>query len=217
MQFQPFQFQESPRMPLSIEEVNKLQQAPVEGMLPALAHRWSPRSFTDKAISANDLIIVLEAARWAASSSNEQPWRFLVGVKGSETHDKIFETLVGFNQSWANKPHVLILGCALLKDGKENPNRYAAYDLGQATVSLVVQATALGLATHSMGGFDHDAARRAFNLTEDYVIGAVIAIGYQDEPSALGNEQLREREIAARQRKPLTEIALASLDQPFQI
>jgi len=204
-------------MPLSVEEVNKLKAAPVEGMLPTLAHRWSPRSFIDKEVSANDLKIVLEAAQWAASSSNEHPWRFLVGVKGSETHGKIFEALIGFNQSWANRPYVLILGIALLKDGKGNPNRYAFYDLGQAAVSLIAQATALGLATHSMGGFDNDSARRAFNLTEDYALGAVIAIGYQGEPSALENEQLREREIAPRQRKPLSEIALIALDKPLAI
>jgi nitroreductase len=204
-------------MPLSIEELNKLKQAPVEGMLPTIAHRWSPRAFTDKAVSANDLKIVLEAARWAASSSNEQPWRFFVGVKGSETHDKIFETLVGFNQGWANQPHVLILGSAYRKDSKGNPNHYAEYDLGQAAVSLILQATALGLATHSMGGFDHAAARSSFNLTEDYSVGAVIAIGYQAEPSTLANEQLHEREIALRGRKPLGEIALAALGKPFEV
>jgi nitroreductase len=204
-------------MSLSIEEVNKLKLAPVEGLLPALAQRWSPRSFTDKEISASDLKIVLEAARWAASSSNEQPWRFLVGVKGTETYRKIFETLIGFNQNWANKAHVLILGVALLKDGKGNPNRYAVYDLGQAAHSLIAQATALGLATHSMGGFDNDSARRAFNLTDDYALGAVIAIGYQGESSALQNDQLREREVAPRERKPLSEIALIELGKPLAI
>jgi nitroreductase len=202
-------------MPLSTEEVNKIKQAPVEGMLPVLAHRWSPRSFKDTPVPANDLKIILEAARWAASSSNLQPWRFLVGVKGSETHKKIFETLVGFNQSWAGNPGVLILGAALEKDSKGNPNRYASYDLGQAAVSLITQATALGLATHSMAGFDHEAARRAFNLTEDYVVGAIIAIGYQNEPSALTDEQLQQREIAPRERKPLSEIALIDLDKPL--
>jgi nitroreductase len=204
-------------MPFSIEEINKLKQVPMEGMLPVIAHRWSPRAFTDKAVSANDLKIILEAARWAPSSSNEQPWRFFVGVKGSEAHNKIFEALVGFNQGWANKPHVLILGTALRKDSKGNPNRYAEYDLGQAAMSLILQATALGLATHSMGGFDNDAARRSFNLNEDYFVGAVIAIGYQAEPSALENEQLHEREIAPRQRKPLAAIALSDLETPFQI
>jgi nitroreductase len=204
-------------MSLSIEQINALKQAPVEGMLPVIAHRWSPRAFKETPVSANDLKIILEAARWAASSSNLQPWRFLVGIKGSETHSKIFETLVGFNQGWANKAAVLILGAAEAKDAKGNPNHYAGYDLGQAVVSLILQATSLGLATHSMGGFDHDAARTAFNLTDEYTLGAVIAIGYQDEPAALGSEQMIQREIAPRERRPLSEIALTALGQPLEI
>ena len=204
-------------MSLSIEQVNTLKQAPVEGMLSVLAHRWSPRAFKETPVPANDLKIILEAARWAASSSNAQPWRFLVGVKGSETHTKIFETLVGFNQSWAGKAGVLILGFAHLKDAKGNPNSYALYDLGQSAVSLVIQATALGLATHSMAGFDHESARRAFNLTDEYGLGAVIAIGSQDDPSAITNQQMLEREIAPRERKPLSEIALTALGKPFEV
>src|SRR5882762_4682524 len=115
-------------MSMSIEEVNNFKQTPVDGMLPALAQRWSPRSFKETPVSSADLKIILEAARWSASSSNLQPWRFLVGKKGSETHRKIFSTLVGFNQGWAGKPDVLILGFAELKDAKGNANKYALYD-----------------------------------------------------------------------------------------
>jgi len=201
----------------TIAEVNKLKQAPAEGMEPLLAHRWSPRAFKETPVSPHDLKLILEAARWAASSSNEQPWRFLVGVKGSETHNKIFSTLVGFNQMWAGKPGVLILGFAQLKDSKGNPNRYAVYDLGQAAVSLITEATALGLMSHSMAGFDHEAAKKAFFLADDHALGAVIAIGYQDDPSSITNEQMREREIAPRERKPLSEIALTALDTPLAI
>jgi nitroreductase len=203
-------------MSMSIEEINNFKQAPVEGMLPALAHRWSPRSFTEAPVAAADLKIILEAARWAASSSNVQPWRFLVGKKGSETHTKIFSTLVGFNQAWAGKPDVLILGLAEQKDSKGNLNKYALYDLGQASACLCVQASALGIHTHSMGGFNHSAAQTAFNLTEDHVVGAVIALGYQDEPSAITVEQLREREVAPRERRPLNEIALVELAKAFE-
>lgn len=204
-------------MTLSLEEVNHLKQAPVEGMLPELANRWSPRAFNEQPVSKSDLKLILEAARWAASSSNLQPWRFLVGQHGSETREKIFSVLVEFNQGWAAKADVLILGFAEGKDAKGNVNTYAAYDLGQAAVSLVVQATALGLATHSMGGFNHDAARKAFGLSDHYVLGAVIAVGYQAEPSALTNEQILRREVAPRERKPLSEIALAALDTPLAI
>jgi nitroreductase len=202
-------------MSLSIAEVNKLKQAPVEGMEPILAHRWSPRSFKETPVAAHDLKLILEAARWAASSSNAQPWRYLVGVRGSETHAKIFSALVESNQAWAGKPGVLILSFAEAKGPKGNPNRYALYDLGQSTVSMIAQATALGLATHSMGGFDHENVKKAFNLTDDHILGAVIAIGYQDEPGALASEQVREREVAPRTRKPLSEIALTGLDTPL--
>jgi nitroreductase len=202
-------------MTLSIEELNQMKQAPVEGMLPAIAQRWSPRAYTDKAISAHDLKIVLEAAQWAASSSNSQPWRFFVGKKGSETHRKIFSTLAGGNQAWAGTPDVLLLGAAVQRDSKGNLNNYALYDLGQAAASICIQATALGLHAHSMAGFDHNAAQTIFNLNEDHAIGAVIAIGYQTDPSALPNEQLQEREVAPRQRKPLSEIALTDLATPF--
>jgi nitroreductase len=203
-------------MALSLEEVNQFKHAPVDGLLPVIAHRWSPRSFKETPIPAEHIQLILEAARWSASSSNVQPWRFLVGRKGSETHTKIFSTLVAFNQSWAGNPDLLIFGFADQKDAKGNINRYAAYDLGQATATLILQAGALGLMAHSMGGFDHNAARQVFGFTEDHVLGAVTAIGYQDEPSALTNEQVLEREVAARERKPLSEIALTALGQPLE-
>jgi nitroreductase len=204
-------------MALSIEEVNQLKAAPVEGLMPAIAHRWSPRAFTDKAVSTNDLKLILEAAHWAASSSNEQPWRFFVGIKGSETHQKIFNLLADSNKVWAAKPHVLILGVAAAKGSNGNTNPYALYDLGQSAVSLILQATALGLATHSMGGFDHEAARTVFDLGADYHVGAVIVIGYQAEPGTLPNASLHDREIAPRQRKPHAEIALTALGKPLTL
>jgi len=201
-------------MALSIEELNKLKAAPEEGLLPAIAHRWSPRAFTEAPVSENDLKLILTAAHWAASSSNEQPWRYFVGVKGSETYSKIFDLLADANKIWASKPHVLLLGVAAAKGSKGNPNAYALYDLGQSAVTLILQATALGLATHSMGGFDHEGARRAFNLGEEYLLGAVIAVGPQAAPDTLPNETLHEREIAPRKRKSLSEIALAELGKP---
>jgi nitroreductase len=204
-------------MSLSKAEVNKLKQAPVAGMMPALAERWSPRAFADKPVAATDLKLILEAARWTASSSNLQPWRFLVGVKGSETHGKIFSTLVGFNQMWAGKAGVLILGFAELKNSKGEANAYGLYDLGQSAASLILQAGALGLHAHSMGGFDHAAAKTVFGLGEDQGLGAVIAIGYQDDPSAIDNPQMLEREVAPRDRKPLSEIALTALNTPLEI
>jgi len=114
-------------MTLSAIEVNQLKQAPaVEGVLPVVLSRWSPRSFADREVSAADLNRIFEAAHWAASSYNEQPWRFLVGARGSVTHKKIFSTLIGFNQGWAGSAPVLILGAANTKFSHNgSPNGYA--------------------------------------------------------------------------------------------
>ena len=198
-------------MTLSASEVNKLKQAPaVDGVLPAIHQRWSARAFADREVSPADLKTVFEAARWDASSYNEQPWRFLVGRRGSETHKKIFSTLIEFNQSWAAAAPVLILGVASAKFAHNGAdNRVALYDLGAATSYLTLQAAALGLTTHQMAGFDPEAARKAFGIPDDYAIGAVIALGHQGEPSALGNQQLVEMEMSPRTRKPLNEFVLS--------
>jgi len=192
---------------LSAREVHALKKAPaVEGVLPLFHERWSPRSFTDREVSAETLGKVFEAARWAASSFNEQPWRFLVGRRGDSAYQKIFGSLGEFNQKWARTAPVLILGAAKTKFSHSGAdNRHALYDLGAAASYMTLQAAALGLATHQMAGFDPEAARKAFGIPEEYALGSVIALGYQGEPAALGDETLIEREIAARTRKPLGE------------
>lgn len=199
-------------MSLSAAEVKELKKAPaVEGVLPAILHRWSPRSFADKAVPSETLSKIFEAARWAASSNNEQPWRFLVGLKGDATYEKIFSTLIGFNRAWAGKAPVLVLGITSAKsshNGEENP--YALYDLGAAVSLLTVQAAELGVAAHSMGGFDHAAALAAFEIPAGHVAGAVTALGYQGEPADLGHEKMIAMEESPRQRKPLSEIVLAT-------
>jgi len=207
-------------MSLSVAEVNQLKQAPrAEGVLPVFLDRWSPRSFSTRAVSAEDLRRVFEAARWAASSSNEQPWQYLVGVRDAShpdsahnlVHDKIFSALVGFNKQWAGSAPVLILGLArttFAHNGKTN--EYAFYDLGAATSYLTLQAAALGLATHQMAGYDHDLARQIFELPADYSLGSVVALGYQGEPAALQNEELIAREVAPRSRKPLKDFVFSS-------
>ncbi len=193
---------------LSASEVNKLKKAPaVEGVLPAILERWSPRSFDGREVSAETLKKVFEAARWAASSGNVQPWLYLVGMRGTETYDKIFASLVEGNRKWAHRAPVLILGTArtrFAKDGAEN--RFALYDLGAASSYLTLGAAALGLAAHQMAGFDQEAARKALGIPAEYAIGSVIALGYQGEPAALGDEDLIQRETATRTRKPLSEM-----------
>jgi nitroreductase len=206
-------------MSQSIDELNKVKHAPkVDGVLPVFHTRWSPRSFSDREVSSADLAKVFEAARWAASSYNEQPWRFLVGARGSEAYKKIFDSLMPFNQLWAASAPVLILGVAKTKfSHNDSPNRVALYDMGAAASYLTLQAATLGLTTHQMGGFDPDAARKAFGVPEDYIFGAVIALGYQGEPASLPNQQFRTQEVAPRSRKLFKDFVFSAWDTPADI
>jgi len=131
-------------MTLSAAETNQLKKAPaVRGVLPIIHSRWSPRSFSDRKVDPADLAIVFEAARWAASSYNEQPWRFLVGAQNSITYKKIFDSLGAPNQLWAGAAPVLILGAAKTRfSHNDAPNRVALYDLGAAASYLTLQASA---------------------------------------------------------------------------
>jgi nitroreductase len=198
-------------MTLSASEVNRIKQVnSADGVLPIIHQRWSARAFADRDVSDADLKRVFEAARWAASSGNEQPWRFVVGRRGTETHEKIFATLVGFNQGWAGKAPVLILGAAKTRFAHNDAhNAYALYDLGAATSYLTLQAAALGLTTHQMAGFEHEKARKLLEIPEGYEFGAVIALGYQGEPESLGNEKLIQRELEPRERKALEELVFS--------
>ncbi len=201
-------------MTLSVHETNRLKHAPaVEGVLPLFHQRWSPRSFTDRAVSSSDLAKIFEAARWTPSSSNLQPWRFIVGLRGTDTNSKIVSALMGFNQSWAGAAPVLILGVAHTASPR-GKNAYALFDLGAATYAITLQAASLGLSTHQMAGFDQAIARKALEIPEDYVLGSVIALGYQGEPEALANEELVKRELAPRDRKPLKELVFSAWDTP---
>jgi nitroreductase len=200
-------------------ETHRAKQAPhVSGVLPIFHERWSPRSFSDRAVSREALAKVFEAARWAASSSNEQPWRFIVGLRGSDTYDKIFASLVPFNQKWASTAPVLILGTVLANFTRNGtPNGYALYDLGAAASYMTLQATSLGLAAHQMAGFDQGKARELLGIPADCLMGSVIALGYQDEPERLGDQTLIERELAPRERKPLGEIVLSAWGQSLDL
>lgn len=206
-------------MTQSAAQVNQLKHAPaVEGVLPEILHRWSPRSFSDRDVSAKDLRTIFEAVRWAASSFNEQPWRFLVGRRGDSTYDKIFRSLGEFNQAWASTAPVLILDAAFTRFSHNGtPNAVALYDLGAAAATLCYQAMHLGIFTHQMGGYDRDVARREFGIPDDYLLGAVIALGYQGEPAALASEAMRQQETSPRQRKSLSEFVLSSWGTPAHL
>jgi nitroreductase len=203
--------------PTPPEVIEKLKHAPdVAGVHDLIVRRWSPRAFSDKEVSAQELKMVFEAARWAFSSSNEQPWRFLVGRRGDETYQKIFAALVEFNQSWARSAPVLVLSVAKKTfTAKAAPNRFNLHDTGAATANLALQATAIGLHTHSMAGFDQEQARASFAIPSDYEIGAVTAIGYFGDPAGLP-EHLSKMEVAPRQRKPLEEFVFSDWEKPAQ-
>lgn len=203
-------------MSKSAEEVNQLKRAPaVERVMPEVLHRWSPRSFSDREVSGEDLRTIFEAVRWAASSFNEQPWRFLVGRRGDATYQKIFQSLGEFNQAWAGSAPVLILDVTRTRfSHNESPNAVALYDLGAAAATLCYQAMHLGIFTHQMGGYDRDVARQLLAIPEEFLPGAVIAMGYLGDPAALLQESMRAQELEPRTRKPLSEIALASWGVP---
>jgi nitroreductase len=203
-------------MTLSAQETHRVKRAPAQnGLLPVILERWSPRSFDSRPVSPADLKRVFEAAQWAPSSFNEQPWRFIVGRHGSDTFQKIVSTLAAGNQPWAPNAPVLILGVAKTHfTQNNNPNYYALFDLGAASALITLQAAALGLATHQMAGFDRDAARRVFEIPEGFAMGSVMALGYQGEPSALPNEKLIQMETSPRSRKPMSEIVLSAWGVP---
>jgi len=200
---------------LTPEEIEKLKHAPdIAGIPELILKRWSPRAFAEREIPAGDLEKLFIAASWAASSSNEQPWRYLLGRRGDETYKKIFNSLVEFNQSWAKSAPVLLLSVAK-KTFTQNasPNSYALHDTGAATAYLSLAATALGLHTHSMAGFNKDTARESFGIPSDYEIGAVTAVGYFGDPSSLP-EKLYKTETTPRTRKPVAEFVFSEWEKP---
>jgi nitroreductase len=168
--------------------------------------RWSPRSFKLEEVDDEKLASIFEAARWSASAFNEQPWRFIIGKSGDESFKKIFDTLVEFNQNWTKNASVLVLNI-YKKTFSHNstPNATAAYDLGQAVSSYVLEAVNQGLVSHQMSGFDAEKAAEVFQLGDDFVCVSVTAIGHLDKPDALP-EDLMKIELQNRFRKPLEEL-----------
>ncbi len=169
-----------------------------------LARRWSPRAFSSRKVEADALCRLLEAARWAPSCFNEQPWSFFVASKDQpQQFQQLLDCLVEGNRAWAKNAPVLMLSVAKLqfeRNGK--PNRHAYHDVGLAMGNLLAEATDLGLAVHQMAGFDVEKARAAFAIPEGQDPVAMIAVGYQGDTDSLP-EDLRGREKAERQRKNL--------------
>jgi len=172
--------------------------------------RWSPRAFSDKAVAPEVLQSLFEAARWTASSSNEQPWAFLVATKSdAEAYAKMLSTLVEFNQGWAKHAPVLVIAVSEMAFAKNGtPNRNAFYDTGAAVAHLTAEATARGLFVHQMAGFDPKKARELFAIPDGWEAISAFTIGYAGDPQSLP-DALREREVAPRTRKPISEFVMS--------
>ncbi len=168
-----------------------------------VAKRWSPYGFADRDVSEADLYSLFEAARWAASSFNEQPWSYIVATRAQEeAFARLLSCLVEANQSWAKAAPVLALGVATLNFKRnDKPNRVAIHDLGLATGNLVAEATARGLWIHQMGGILPDRAREIYGIPEGSEAVTGIAIGYAGDPETFP-EEIRKRDLAPRERKP---------------
>lgn len=171
---------------------------------PLISERWSPRAFANRPVEPEKLRSLFEAARWAASSYNGQPWYFIVAtMDDTANYKKILDSFVEFNQGWAKDAPALALSVAKLKfDHNGEPNHHALHDVGQAAANLSLQAHALGLAVHQMAGILPEKARELFQIPQGYEPVAGLAIGYPGDPQNLP-EQLRQREVAPRERKPL--------------
>jgi len=175
-----------------------------------IRERWSPRAFADKPVSQDVLRSIFEAARWAPSSNNEQPWAYIVATKDDkEDFEKMLSVLVEFNAGWAKSAPVLALAVARLTFAKNNtPNRNAHYDTGAASALLSVEATAHRLAVHQMAGFDPERARQVFGIPPGWEPIAALAIGYPGDPASLP-PTLKDHEIAPRTRKPIAEFVMS--------
>lgn len=192
----------------------KLHRQANQPILDLILNRWSPRAMSGRVLSETELLTLLEAARWAPSSYNEQPWRFLYVMPGDADWPRFFNLLWPFNQGWAENAGALILGVAKLTfthNGK--PNAHAAYDLGAAMQNLAIQATQMGLVTHAIAGFDATKAQSDLAIPADHQPVAMMAVGYP------GNRQQLSQDLQAKEmpsgRKPLNELIRHGLKTPL--
>lgn len=177
-------------------------------LLRAIADRRSPRAFADRPVPDERLAVLFEAARWAPSGGNGQPWRFVITRRGGEAFERLAATLRPGNAAWAPRaPVLLAAACKTVRDdpGKPvRPNRRALLDLGLALENLLLQAAHDGLAAHPMAGFDADAASAALGVPEDHQLGVLVALGYPGDPASLAPE------VRAKDERPRRRLALAS-------
>jgi len=168
--------------------------------------RWSPYVFDGRALDPDDLASIFEAARWAPSSFNEQPWRYIVATRDDrEEFERVASCLLDANRAWAGQAAVLALGVVSLRFGRnDKPNRVAQHDLGLASAGLTFEATARGLSVHQMAGILPDRARELFEIPEGFEVITALAIGHVGDPDAAAGG-LGDRDRAERTRRPLDE------------
>jgi nitroreductase len=170
--------------------------------------RWSPRVYDPrKTVSRDQLATLLEAARWAPSCNGDEPWRYLIWDRQRDPAGfaKAFDCLSENNRKWVKNVPLLMLSCAgSIFEVKQTANRWTQHDTGAATTCMALQAVALGLVVHQMGGFDAEKARAAFSIPPEYTPMAMIAVGYQAEPDTMDDEEVKKKELAPRTRKPVS-------------
>jgi nitroreductase len=181
--------------------------APVQELI---RHRWSPRAFDSRPVEPGKLRSLFEAARWAASTTNSQPWHYIVATRDDEENfARVLQCFNENNQAWAKHAPVIGLSVASVNFASSGkPNRFAFHDLGAASATLALEAVGLGLQIHQMGGIFPDKARETFGVPEGYEVAAGFALGYPGDPHSLP-DPLRERELQPRQRKPVSEFVFS--------
>lgn len=176
-------------------------------ILPIIANRWSPRSFSAKEVTEKELMTLLEAGRWAASCYNWQPWKIIYGLKGDETFKRIFDCLVEFNQSWCKNASALMIGAYKKTNPDGKNNFHALHDLGQFMANASLQAQSMDIAIHQMAGVNVEKTMKEFGIPEDYHVATAIAVGHYGDHIHADEQlpkELKEQEISPeRSRKPL--------------
>lgn len=189
-------------------DLNVIKTADNDAVIEPIKNRWSIRAFSEEKITDETMAVLFEAARWAPSSMNEQPWRFVYAHRGSRQFEVIADTLSLKNKIWAENAAVLMAVFAeknFRVSGRPNP--YALHDTGAATYGLMLQAQAMGIYGHIMGGYDRHGLKNALKISEEFEPVTVVALGYQGSPDQL-DEDLRVREYQPRKRKSLEEFAV---------